>query len=98
MTPSPPLQRDHAQWADEQVQQALSVLLPERANDWFEDHSEAFRERLARMSKSHLDYAISLRRSAHFHRRFGNMGGFKRLMAEALHDMRMARHYARRIA
>ena len=84
-------------WANAQVQQALSILLPDVNSDWFEDHSEAFRERLARMPRNHLDEALSHRRFAHFMRRNGHIGSFKQWIHDAIREVRMAKHYARRI-
>ena len=83
-------------WASRQVQEAMAVLLPEQSSDWFEDHSEAFRERLARMSRNHLDEALRHRRTAHFMRRNGHAGAFKQWIHDAIREVRMAKHYARR--
>lgn len=85
-------------WASTQIQAALSVLLPEREADWFEDRSDAFREWLTRMSRQHLDEAQDHRKRAHTALGYGNLGFFKDHMREALHDIRMAKHYARRVA
>jgi len=84
------------EWASAQVRQAISVLLPEINSDWFEDHSEAFRERLKRMSATHLAEALRHRRTAHFMRRNGHAGAFKQWIHDAIREVRMAKHYGRR--
>jgi len=83
-------------WASRQVQEAMAVLLPDVNSDWFEDHSEAFRDRLSRMSKNHLDEALRHRRTAHFMRRNGHAGAFKQWIHDAIREVRMAKHYARK--
>lgn len=93
----PTLQRDHGRWADDQVQQALTVLLPEINSDWFEDHSAEFQVWLAKAVRRHLDEALSHRRTAHFMRRNGHIGSFKQWIHDAIREVRMAKHYARRI-
>lgn len=96
MTPPTTQDAGGEAWANAQVQSAITVLLPEINSDWFEDHSAAFRERLARMSRNHLDEALSHRRRAHICRMNGHIGWFKDWMRDAIREVRMAKHYARR--
>lgn len=85
-------------WANAQVQQALSVLLPDVNSDWFEDHSDSFREWLARKSRQHLDEALSHRRLAHSMRRDGHPDLFRKWMREAIREIRLSKHFGKEMS
>lgn len=98
MTPPTTQDAGGEAWANAQVQSAITVLLPEVNSDWFEDHSEAFREWLARKSRQHLDEALSHRRFAHSMRQYGHPDFFAKWMGMALREIKLAKHFGKEMS
>lgn len=93
--PTPRMTQDA--WATAQIQQAMPILISEINSDWFEDRSAEHREWLVKAILRHLDEALSHRRFAHFMRRGGNVGLFKRWMRDAIREAKTAKKYAKEL-